>query len=149
LIGSNHLPIRHAAVKGLSTRWTSRPECKNGGSNEERDPDHFTPLRRTLTAIDKIIKLKLQHAAPSNWPPRQNVQHDGARRCDLDHRSQIKRAARKPPVDPSAYASAKSRSALAELQREQFGAPADVIVHALAGRDIGPLATALALVDVA
>src|ERR1700722_19394829 len=102
LYGSNHLPIRHAAIKGLSTCRTSRPECKNGGSNEERDPDHFTPLRRTLTAIDKVIKLKLQHAAPSNWTRRQNVQHDGARgHRDVDHRSQTKRAARKPPT-PSA-----------------------------------------------
>jgi hypothetical protein len=29
----------------------------------------------------------------------------------------------------------------------QHGAPADVILHALAGRDVGPLAAALALID--
>src|SRR3984957_20949389 len=125
LYGSNHLPIRHAAIKGLSTRWTSRPECKNGGSNEERDPDHFTPLRRTLTAIAKIIKLKLQHAAPSNWPRRPNVQHDGAPRSDVDHRSRPKRAARKPPLPrgPRLSGRWRGRQDLASRQTRSPRAP--------------------------
>jgi hypothetical protein len=45
--------------KGLSTRWTSRPECKNGGSNEECGPEHLTPLRRILTQFDEIIRRNL------------------------------------------------------------------------------------------
>jgi hypothetical protein len=51
-----------AGCEGLSTCRTRRPECKNDGSNEESDPDHFTASAGILIEIDKIIKLKLQRA---------------------------------------------------------------------------------------
>jgi hypothetical protein len=70
-------------------------------------------------------------------PRRQNVQHDGARRRDLDHRSQKKNG----KVD--AVSELARESAIVVSLAPQCGCSIETLRHALAGRDTGPISAAL------